>query len=514
MKISNELLRYLSLKGITDPHEQRRFLFPHLTDHYDPFRMNEMDKAVEELRRAVKEHHKILVWGHADLDGIASAAMLKFALEDLGTEEVEVRIPSREVEWFGLIPDELREFKASGVDLVVTVDVGITNVAEAALARELGLGLIITDHHELMGKAPDAVVINPKLRESGYPWRQLAGAGVVLKLVCALYQRMVDMSVEELARLRPHYWTFAALGTISDRCPLLDENRLIVRAGLDHLRSGAWPSLEIWLEEMGFEAERLTVFDLYSRAISVFYAADPEEGVRILLSKDRRWLGVRYAELRESAIEWQRGKQWMIEEAERSARHIGGMVISVSDDIGQAYLGTTTHALRERYNRPAIVLVPKGKLWHAECRGIEEVDLLEYLSQFESIFVTFGGHRKACGFTIEPTGLEEFLSAVEASPIQLPPSQDKEEIVFEPDIETDLKEWSLLAPFGEGNYPPRLLAQGVRIEEAGEGYRANGIPVYLPFALRPPPQSDGKFDMEYTVKADGTIRVLRLEPAG
>ncbi|MCK4231313.1 hypothetical protein KAX21_00055, partial [candidate division WOR-3 bacterium] len=146
--------------------------------------------------------------------------------------------------------------------------------------------------------------------------------------------------------------------------------------------------------------------------------------------------------------------------------------------------------------------------------GIEEVDLLEYLSQFESIFVTFGGHRKACGFTLEPTGLEEFLSAVEASPIQLPPSQDKEEIVFEPDIETDLKEWSLLAPFGEGNYPPRLLAQGVRIEEAGEGYRANGIPVYLPFALRPPPQSDGKFDMEYTVKADGTIRVLRLEPAG
>jgi len=386
MKISNELLRYLSLKGITDPHEQRRFLLPQLTDHYDPFRMNEMDKAVEELRRAVKEHLRILVWGHADLDGIASAAMLKFALEDLGTEEVGVRIPSREVEWFGLIPDELREFKASGVNLVVTVDVGITNVAEAALARELGLDLIITDHHELMGKAPDAVVINPKLRESGYPWRQLAGAGVVLKLVCALYQRMVGMSVEELWRLRPHYWTFAALGTISDRCPLLDENRLIVRAGLDHLRSGAWPSLEIWLKEMGFEAERLTVFDLYSRAISVFYAAEPEEAVRILLSKDRRWLGVRYAELKESAIEWQRGKQWMIEEAENSVRYIGGIVIVVSEALGLDYLGTVAHTIRQRHNRSAIILAPREDLYQGECRGLPQTNLLNYLAKFRGMF--------------------------------------------------------------------------------------------------------------------------------
>lgn len=514
MKISNELLHYLSLKGITDPGEQRRFLFPQLTDHYDPFRMKHMDEAVDELRRAVKEHREILVWGHADLDGIASAAMFKFALEDLGAEEVRVRIPSRDAEGFGLIPDELHGFKASGVDLIVTVDVGITNVAEAALARELGLDLIITDHHELMGKAPDAVIINPKFPESGYPWRQLAGAGVVLKLVCALYQRMVGMYVEELVRLRPQYWMFAALGTVSDRCPLLDENRLIVKAGLDHLRSGEWPSLEVWLEEMGFEAERLTVFDLYSRAISAFYAADPEEGVQILLSKDRCWLQNRYAELKETAIEWQRGKQWMIEEAERSARRIGGMVISVSEDIGQAYLGTTTHALRERYNRPAIVLAPMENLWHAECRGLDRVDLLGYLSQFERIFITFGGHRKACGFTLEPARLKEFLKAVEANPIKLPPPQDKEGILFELDIEADLKDWSLLAPFGEGNYPPRLLARGVHIEEAGEGYQANGIPVYLPFALRPPPQSDGRFNMEYTVKADGTIRVLRLEPAG
>ncbi|TKJ43891.1 hypothetical protein CEE36_01885 [candidate division TA06 bacterium B3_TA06] len=512
MKISNELLHYLSLKGITDPDDQRLFLLPRLTDHYDPFSMKGMRETVEGLRGAVKEHHKIFVWGHADLDGIASAAMFKFALEDLGAEKVGVRIPSREVEWFGLIPDELRELKASGVDLVVTVDIGVTNVAEAALARELGLGLIITDHHELIGKAPDTILINPKLPQSGYPWPQLAGAGVVLKLVCALYQYMVGMSVEELARLRPHYWMFAALGTISDRCPLLDENRLIVRVGLDHIRAGEWPSLEIWLEEMGFEAERLTVFDLYSRAISVFYAADPEEGVRILLSRDRGWLRARYAELKERAMKWQRGKQWMIEEAERSALHIGGMVISVSEEIGEAYLGTTTHALRERYNRPAIVLVPKGNLWHAECRGLEQTDLLWYLSQFESIFLTFGGHRKACGFTLRPENLEEFLRALEANPIQLPQSQDKEEIVFELGIEKDLKDWALLAPFGEGNCSPRLLARGVHIEEAGEGYRADGIPIYLPFALRPLPQPNGRFDMEYTVKADGTIRVLRLVP--
>lgn len=514
MKVAPELLDYLVTIGVKGGEEQRRFLFPQLADHYDPFLMNGMEEAVAELRKAVKGHHRVLVWGHADLDGIASAAMLKFALEDLGAEEVGVRIPSDDVEGFGLISDELREVKASGVDLVVTVDVGITNVAEAELARELDLGLIITDHHELMGEVPDTIVINPKLPDSGYPWRLLAGAGVVLKLVCALYDRMVGLSLEELVRLRPYYWTFAALGTVSDRSPLLDENRLIVKVGLSYLRAGGWASLEVWLQEMGLDAESLTVFDLYSRGISAFYAADPEEGVRLLLSKDREKLHGRYAELKDLAMRWQRGKQRMIDEAERSARHIGGMVISVSDDVDQAYLGTAAHALRERYDRSAIVIAPRRNLWHAECRGLERADLLEYLSQFENLFLTFGGHRKACGFTLKPDKLGEFLQGVEANPIEVPPEQGEVRVAFELGIEADLKDWALLAPFGEGNPPPRLLSRGVNLEVGKDGYTADGVPIYLPFALRPLPQSDGRFDIAYTIKGDGTIRVLSLEPAG
>jgi single-stranded-DNA-specific exonuclease len=372
--------------------------------------------------------------------------------------------------------------------------------------------LIITDHHEITGDIPDTTIINPKMPGNRYPWRELSGSGVVLKLVCALYERMVGMGVKELVRLRPHYWAFASLGTISDRCPLIDENRLIVRNGLTFLQSGGWPSLEVWLEEMGLKAESLTVFDLYSRGISAFYAADAEEGVRLLLSDNQEYLHFRYAELKERATAWQRGKQRMIDAAERTLRHTGGMVISTSTDVGQDYLGTAAHALRERYGKPVIVIVPRKEQWHAECRGLDQVNLLEYLSRFERFFLTFGGHRKACGFTLRPGTLDEFLAAVDAYPIRLPPSMDEEKAAFELAVTTDFTDWALLAPFGEGNLPPRLVARGVELSVSPDGYSVDRVPIYLPFSLRPLPKSEGRFDMEYTIKPDGAIRVLSLEP--
>lgn len=513
MKLAGELLRYLESKGLKDEDAQRRFLYPRLSDHHDPFGMRGMDEAVEALRKEIKGHQRILVWGHADLDGIAAAALLKSALEDLGAEEVRVRIPSRGGEEFGLISGELREFRAQGVDAVVTVDVGITNVEETRIARELGMEVIITDHHEIIGEVPRALIVNPKMRECRYPWKQLAGAGVALKLVSALYDRTVGLSIDELGQLRPQYWMFAALGTISDRCPLADENRLIVKAGLGHLRAGDWPSLEVWLEEMGLEAESLTVFDLYSKAISAFYAADSEEGVRILLSRDQQWLKTRYGELKERALQWQRGKQWMIDEAMRAAKYLGGMMVAVSEAIGQDYLGTTAHALREQHERPAIVLSPRKELWHAECRGLDDINLLEHLSRFKDMFTNFGGHRKACGFTLKPGKLDEFLEALNDEPLAIPESAiEKKEPVFKLPLDKKLGDWKLLAPFGEGNPPPRLLAKGVHIEATPEGYRANGIPVYLPFSLRSITELNGPFNLVYTVKADGAIRVLGLEP--
>jgi single-stranded-DNA-specific exonuclease len=395
----------------------------------------------------------------------------------------------------------------------VTVDVGVTNANEALAAKTLGLELIITDHHELVDAVPEAILVNPKTPGCRYPWRELAGSGVVLKLVTALFEKLVGLSVEELNTLKPHYWIFAALGTISDRCPLVDENRLIVSEGMSKLRLGIWPSLNVWLEEMGFDLESLSVFDLYSRGIAPFYATDSEEGVRLLLSSDLEWLHNRYSELKERASEWQRGKQKMVEEAERAARQIGGVIVAISDKIGSDYLGTTAHALRERYNLPALALVKrKGDSWHAECRGLDKTDLLNYLAGFKDMFVTFGGHKKACGFTLKPGRLDDFLEALEKNPLEPPENGiDEEEMVFELGIKEDLSDWVLLAPFGEGNPSPRLLAKGVILEESHDGYRADGIPVYIPLSLRPLPQRKGVYDVEYTVNTDGKIRLLHLE---
>jgi len=515
MKVSAEVLRYLELRGIKDPQAQRRFLFPRLEDHHDPFALAGMEEAVALLAEAVKHRRRMLVWGDADLDGIASTAMLKSVLEDLGAQDVEFHIPVRDREGFGLDSERLREFRESGGEVVVTVDVGVSNAVEAAAARELGLELVITDHHEIVTTMPDAVVVNPKREGCSYPWRELSGSGVALKLASALYGRVVGLSVEELAGLRPHCWMFAALGTVADRCPLLDENRLIVSYGLARLREGGWRSLEIWLEETGLDAANLTVFDIYSRGISSFYAADPQEVVELLLSTDEERLRTRYHRLKELAAAWQRGKQHMIAEAERSVRYLGEIAVSVSQTIDSAYLGTVAHALREHHGKPAIVLVPYRDTWRAECRGLECTDLLGHLTRFEELFLTFGGHRKACGFTLKPQALDEFLAALERHPIDIPgtPEETNGDVpAFELELSADLKDWSLLAPFGEGNPPPRLRARGVKLQESSGGFQADGVPVYLPLSLRPLPRSNGRFDMDYTVNPDGGVRVLALTP--
>lgn len=512
MNIPTGLKKYLDHMGIKGVKAQRHFLFPRLRDHYDPFLLEGVPEAVDIISEVVKHRGKILIWGDADLDGISAAALLKNALLDLGGKDIAVRIPPRNSTGFGLIAAELEEFHKREGNLVITVDVGITNIEEADTAKQLGLKLIITDHHELLGSAPDATLINPKLNSTSYPFTELAGAGVVFKLVSGLYQSMVGLSIEELSRLRPHYWMFASLGTVSDRCPLIDENRLIVRHGINYLRQDKWKSLAIWLEDMGLDSATLSVFDLYSRGISSFYAADPEEAVELLLSDDEEWMRNRYGELRQIASAWQRGKQNMIEEAERNAQFLGGMVVSASHEIDSDYLGTAAHALRERHSRPAIVLAPRHDTWHAECRGLDCTDLLSHLALFEKMFLSFGGHRKACGFTLIPGSLEEFLNSLERNPLKVLDITENEPTIFEVALDKNLSDWILLAPFGEGNPPPRLVARKIEITETANGYKAEDIPVYLPHSLRASSSYNTLFDVIFTINADGTLRVLELSP--
>jgi|GEM_PF-2046034 len=516
MKVSSQVISYLEERGIKTPEDIRRFLFPRFTDHHDPYLLKGMKDAIQVITRAIKSKKKILVWGDADLDGISSTVLMKSALLDLGAEDVDIRIPTRESTGFGLIPADMKAFKESGGELIVTVDVGVTNVEEAKLARELNLELVITDHHELLSPAPDSILIDPKQKDCTYPFRELAGAGVVFKLVTELYRSMAGLSASELVKLRPHYWMFSALGTVSDRCPLVDENRLIVSKGLSLFgQSGQWPSLEIWLDAMDLDKTNLTVFDLYSRGISPFYSTDPEEVVELLLSTDEDWMKSRFSELKELAYTWQRGKQHMIAEAANVSKHIGGIVVSISERIDPAYLGTAAHALREQHTMNAIVFAPKGDSWRAECRGLEEADLLHYLAKFESMFVTFGGHRKACGFTLKPDTLDDFIQALADEPIKTPGEKSLEEEgnAFEFPLKKNLSDWALLAPFGEGNPPPRLLAKKVKIVESHDGFTADGIPIYMPLSLRQLSSSNGQFNMEYTVKSDGSIRVLQLIPS-
>jgi single-stranded-DNA-specific exonuclease len=469
--------RLLCLRGLADAEEAQRFLHPAIEHLHDPFKLADMDRAVDRLERAIARRERIAIHGDYDVDGITSTVILRRALELLGADVVHF-IPERLRDGYGLQPAAIERLHEEGVSLVVSVDCGIRSSEAAARARELGLDLIVTDHHEPEGTLPAALaVINPKRRDCTYPDKHLAGVGVALKVVQALCTRAGK------DRWLPSFVKIAAIGTLADVVPLVGENRVIARLGLASLSTGPHTiGLRSLLDASGLSGKTIdsyqVAFILAPRVNAAGRMSTPDIATRLLLATGEA-MGVEARalaqQLNEENLRRQAEEAELVAEARTAietdpAVGAHNVLVVGGDGWHRGVIGIVASKLVDAYHKPAIVLSVDGDVAHGSCRSIPDFDMLAALEQCADVFLKFGGHRQAAGLTMEAARVPEFRARINAyadevlEPDQLRPRLRIDGALTLRSITHDLvRDLDAMGPFGMANPRPVFHASGVEI---------------------------------------------------
>ncbi len=469
--------RLLCLRGLGDPDVASRFLNPSLDQLYDPFRLADLRTAVERIERAIASNERIAIHGDYDVDGITSTVMLRRLLEMLGAECVHF-IPERLRDGYGLQPAAIERLKSEGVHLIISVDCGIRGTEAALKARDLGVDLIITDHHEPEGTLPPALaVINPKRADCVYPDKNLAGVGVALKLVQALCQRAGR------GKWLPAFVKIAAIGTLADVVPLVGENRVIAKIGLDSLTNGRHTvGLRALLDASGLTGKTIdsyqVSFILAPRVNAAGRMSTPDIATRLLLATDGAAIDEARAlaqQLNDENLRRQQEEADLVAQARKAIDTdpaIGGhnVLVIAGEGWHRGVIGIVASKLVDAYHKPAVVLSIDGDVAHGSCRSIPDFDMLDALERCHELFLRFGGHKQAAGLTMEAARVPEFRARINAHADEvLEPDQLRPRLRIDgplnlkhitPDFVDGL---NALAPFGCGNPRPVFHAMPVEI---------------------------------------------------
>ncbi|MEZ5320424.1 MAG: single-stranded-DNA-specific exonuclease RecJ [Vicinamibacterales bacterium] len=477
------IARLLCQRGLADPDAARRFLSPSLDQLHDPFLLAGMPAAVDRIRAAIARRERIVIHGDYDADGITSTVMLQRALELLGAD-VGHFVPDRLADGYGLQPATVERVVAEGARLIVSVDCGIRASEAARRATELGVDLIITDHHEPEADIPPALaVLNPKRPDCTYPDKMLAGVGVALKLVQALFT-----GHERAADLLPHFVKMAAIGTLADVVPLVGENRVIARSGLEGLSSGRHSAgLEALLQESGLLGRRVDSFHvgfvLAPRLNAAGRMSSAGLAVDLLLLRGQdgetreraralaRQLSEENARRQEQEAEILAEARRVIEKDPDVGAH--NLLIVAGQGWHRGVLGIVASKLVEAYHKPTLVLSIEDGLAQGSGRSIPAFDLLAGLEACADVFVKFGGHKQAAGVTLEADRLGELRRrlcgwANEAlDPGDLVPRLRIDSPLGLRDISSGVIDGlNRLEPFGAANPKPVFRASPVELMEA------------------------------------------------
>jgi single-stranded-DNA-specific exonuclease len=471
------IARLLCLRGLGDAEAASRFLHPSLEHLHDPFKLADMDKAVPRLERALAQREKIAIHGDYDVDGITSTVILRRALEMLGGDVIHF-LPERMRDGYGLQPAAIERLHAQGVSLIVSVDCGIRSAEAAQRARELGVDLIITDHHEPEGTIPAALaVINPKRPDCSYPDKYLAGVGVALKLVQALCDRAGK------SKWLPAFVKIAAIGTLADVVPLVGENRVIARLGLESLSKGPHSiGLRSLLDACGLNGKTIDSyhvgFMIAPRVNAAGRMSTPDIAARLLLATDEA-MGDEARSLAQQLCDENLRRQTeeaeLVTQAKKAIETdpaVGAHNVLVVGGLGwhRGVIGIAASKLVDTYHKPSIVLSVDGDVAHGSCRSIPDFDLLAALEHCADLFVKFGGHKQAAGLTMDAARVPEFRARINAyadeviEPDQLRPRLRIDAPLSLKAITHDLvRGLDLLAPWGLANPRPVFHASGVEI---------------------------------------------------
>jgi single-stranded-DNA-specific exonuclease len=477
IQVAPIVARLLCQRGLSDPEHATRFLNPSLDQLHDPMLLADMRVAVDRIVGALERRERIAIHGDYDVDGITSTVILRRALELLGADVVHF-IPERLRDGYGLQPAAIDRLHADGVKLVVSVDCGIRGAEAAIRARELGVDLIITDHHEPDVALPPAMaVINPKRHDCSYPDKHLAGVGVALKLVQALCRHSGRDA------WLPGFVKIAAIGTLADVVPLVGENRVIAKLGLDLLTRGPHKvGLRSLIDVCGLTGKTIDSyhigFMLAPRVNAAGRMSTPDIATRLLLAVDEAASNeVRQLALQLDAENIRRRE----EEAEiltaakkivQTDPEVGSrsVLVVAGDGWHRGVIGIVASKLVDAFHRPAIVLSIEDGVAHGSCRSIPRFDMLGSLERCAHLFVRFGGHTQAAGLTMDASRVSELRRAIN---VVADETLGPEDLMPRLRIDGDLSFRAItgpvaegivsLAPFGAGNPRPVFAARAVEI---------------------------------------------------
>ncbi len=458
-------------RHVVNDEDVRIFITPTRDDFHDPFLFKGMDIAVDRIIKAINNKEKILIYGDYDVDGITSTTVLKKYLMDRGIT-VDTYIPNRLHEGYGLNKNAIDTIKERNIDLIITVDCGISAIEEVDYAINLGMDVIVTDHHEVGDKLPNALaVIDAKRKDNTYPFRSLAGVGVVFKLIQALSIKL-EIKPEEYLK----YLDLVCVGTISDIVPLEGENRTIAKLGLMLIKVTRNLGLRELIKSSGYkEIDSNTIsFGVAPRINACGRMGHEEEALKLFLAEDLESATKITKELNEYNTLRQSTEKAIYEDAvqqiEKNHLDENNSIVLGGKGWHHGVIGIVSSKVTDKYYKPSILLSFEDDIAKGSGRSVPGFDLYEGLTKCEDLLEKYGGHSMAVGLTLKKENLEKFKErfeqiAKEKNIKELVPIIYIDDELKLKDINMDLvKSLSILEPFGEANKVPLFLIKNLKID--------------------------------------------------
>ena len=459
-------------RGITDAGDAKGFIERSVESLHSPFLINDMDKAVERINKAIENKEKITIYGDYDVDGITSTAIMVSFLKKNGAV-VNAYIPDRQNEGYGVNREAIEKIVEDGTKLIITVDTGITAWEEVNFARDNGIDVIITDHHECKDIVPEAIaVINPKRNDCTYPFKDLAGVGVAFKLICAL-------SKGDAKEILDEYSDIIALGTIADVVSLTGENRVIAGRGLEKLKTNPNLGLGAVIRTIGsnpkWNSSAVVSYSIAPRINAAGRMSSAMTAVNLLLTKDEREAEELAMELDRENKERQNQESVIFEEALemlRDEKHADKKVLILAKrGWHHGIIGVVASRICDKFQKSCILISIEDDKCKSSGRSMGGINLFEGLSGCADILENFGGHAYAAGFAIREENIAELDRRLNEYAKAVLPARITRDIYIDAKVEigditiSTVKETEVLGPYGVGNKMPTVALENVRIAD-------------------------------------------------
>lgn len=475
LNIDRDILNLLYNRDIRDEEKIYKFINTSLDNIHSPLLLKDVDRAVERILQAKENKEEVWIYGDYDVDGITSTSLCYLALSEIGITP-RYYIPLRD-EGYGLNKEAMDYIKSQGGKVIITVDCGISAHPEVEYANSLGLEIIVTDHHEINnGNPPAYAVINPKREDNLFPFKYMAGVGTAFMLIYALFDRLEKK--EELYK----YLDIVAIGTVADIVPLLEENRIFTKFGMEQLNKSHWLGISMLIKKIfeDYKTKKFNTYDIGFIIAPIFNAAgrleDAKRAVELFIEKDHRVCNEIINELLNNNTERKEIQEMILERAlfkiENEKLFEDSVLVVAEEGFHHGVIGIVASKILDRYYKPTIIMEIKAEegIATASCRSIEGFNMIEALNTMKELFVKYGGHAGAAGFSIKIENINEFSKRInEYAKENIPESSLIKPVKLDITIPAYkisydfIDKISLLEPFGFGNPSPLFALNNCEI---------------------------------------------------